>query len=301
MKRIIYLVCILSFWTIPICANIQFQFVEGIGQFGSSRGCFNSPSGITGDSQYLFICDSGNNRIVKLDPVLKTTDQFDALPDALYGLDHPQEIVLYQGNRILISDTQNNRIVQYNYQGNYVKSFGILGISNGEFDTPKGISETPNGNLIVVDSGNNRIQIFNPSIISQKSQSDVQFALTLVFGSDYLDHPYNCIVTRTGNFLVTSTFNNKVMLFDNNGNFIKSIWKSDSFLRTPTGLAQDETGNFYVVDTGNKRILYFDINGTILGTIDTHLVIPMDIWIMQDKLYVTDRGINQILVFQKMP
>jgi sugar lactone lactonase YvrE len=70
---------------------------------------------------------------------------------------------------------------------------------------------------------------------------------------------------------VADNQNNRIMIFDRSGNFIKS-WgtlgqKKDQF-HEPSGLVADDKSNIYVIDSWNSAIKGFDIKGKQIADID---------------------------------
>lgn len=81
---------------------------------------------------------------------------------------------------------------------------------------------------------------------------------------------------QTGNLYVGDVFNNRVNVFDGDGNFIKSFaegqfggLKPGRAFFGPSGVTFDETGNVYVGDFSNDRILKFTPEGEQIGSIGT--------------------------------
>jgi len=73
-----------------------------------------------------------------------------------------------------------------------------------------------------------------------------------------------------GNLLVLDSDNNRVQVFDGEGNF-KFFWGSqgekDGQLRDPVSIAIDRNGNVWITDTKNDRIQSFTPSGKWLKTI----------------------------------
>jgi sugar lactone lactonase YvrE len=81
---------------------------------------------------------------------------------------------------------------------------------------------------------------------------------------------------QTGNLYVGDVFNNRVNLFDGQGEFIKSFaegefggLKPGRAFFGPSGVTFDKTGNVYVGDFSNDRIIKFTESGELLGSFGT--------------------------------
>lgn len=138
--------------------NLNYISKVGGTTAGTGNLQFSSPRGLTTDGEFLWICDTGNDRIKKLRleglafvahygevdssnlPIAGTgNDSFDAPIDIWYNDGH-----------VFISDTGNNRIkIHRAYDFKFIKSFGDL-------SGPRGITGTKKY-LWVADYGNSRI------------------------------------------------------------------------------------------------------------------------------------------------
>ncbi len=285
-----------------IALKYKFTLIDVIGETGFLKGQFIKPSALTGDTRYLFICDTGNNRIVKYNMNLKTFDLFDNLPEEMFGLSNPMGILLYKGTIIFVSDTYNSRIVCFTYDGVYKMSYGELGINKAEFDNPQGLAIDIQGNLYIADSNNNRIQCFNLDFFNKITNINFRNSYKKSFGEDKLYFPTNLLTLKNNNIIVADTKNNSLKLFDTFGNLQETFFilnNQKSLLNTPLGIRKDTEENLYLADSQNKRVLYFDQNQNILGIISENLEEPADIFINGNTVYVSDRSLNKIFVFRR--
>ena len=106
---------------IPRAFNVTDQ-ISNIGDFyGSSNSHFRSPADIFVDiNDYIYVVDTGNNRIVKLNPDLETVNIF-------YGPDRPfsapQGIFVDSVGSIFVADTGNSRVVHLSSDGELIEQF----------------------------------------------------------------------------------------------------------------------------------------------------------------------------------
>jgi len=139
----------------------------------------HSPIGLAVDDQrgYLYIADSGNNRIRRVDrsgvisPVAGTGrfygDGGDGGPALLAKLSFPFGIAVARNGTLFISDTGNNRVREVTPAGQ-IQAFagtghgGFMGdggaASRAEFSAPEGIAVDTAGNLFVADTINQRVR-----------------------------------------------------------------------------------------------------------------------------------------------
>jgi len=166
----------------------DFAYVSEIGTEGSGADNFSSPSGITTDGTYLYVVDTGNNRIVKR----RCFDLTYVEEAGSWGGDYdkfnaPTDIT-YDGTYLYISDTGNNRIVKRLASDlSYYYRLGSVGSGNDNFDAPCGL--TNDGiYLYVVDSNNHRIVKRMLSDLSYVSEIGTEGT-----GNDQFDHPIGII------------------------------------------------------------------------------------------------------------
>jgi DNA-binding beta-propeller fold protein YncE len=111
---------------------------------------------------------------------------------------------------------------------------------------------------------------------SQQTRVDVRsrngdvlrsFELT---GAGLVGKPSGVAVDGAGNFVVADTDNDRVVVFDAAGGFVRAFDGSGSGageLRHPSGVAVDGAGSIYVADMFNHRVVVFDAAGRVLRTL----------------------------------
>ncbi|MCP4138635.1 MAG: VWA domain-containing protein [bacterium] len=119
--------------------NIQLQF----GKPGSGEGEFHGPEGACFDNRgYIYIVDSGNNRVQKFDDEGKYVLQFGETGDYDGQLKNPSDIAWYK-NRLYVTDSNNGRIVSFDESGNFIRN-----LLSKELELPRGISRSGSKLLI---------------------------------------------------------------------------------------------------------------------------------------------------------
>ncbi len=132
------------------------------GSFGSGDGQFSSPQGISIDSYgFVYIVDSGNNRIQKFDSIGNFVTKWGAAGSGDGQFSAPQGIAIDAHGFVYIVDGGNNRIQKFDANGNFIAKWGTAGSGDGQFNAPFGIAAGPTGFIFVSDTGNNRIQKFD--------------------------------------------------------------------------------------------------------------------------------------------
>jgi DNA-binding beta-propeller fold protein YncE len=133
---------------------------------------------------------------------------------------------------------------------------------------PGGVAiDRENRFLYVADTGNDVVDVFDAD----------SFKLLRQIGNPSTKHdqtdpgtfslPEGVAVDRDGNVYVTDTFNNRVEIFDADGQFISTFGKNGdgpANLERPKGIAVDCDGHIWVVDAAQNRVKVFNQQGRLL-------------------------------------
>ena len=208
-------------------------------------------------------------------------------------------VAITKDGHLLVTD--DHRIQKLTIDGVCLKSVGSWGCGQLEFHCPEGITIHPiTGQIFVADYHNNRIQVLNDDltfshIISLHGDKQLDHPRDVALDNDgylYIAEFYNhCItkVTTTGEYItrigskgsapgqlmtpssvaisnnilyVTEAGNNRVSIFDTNGQFLHSFTGTTSGKEFdyPRGIAIDTIDNLlYVSDTYNNRIVVYGL------------------------------------------
>lgn len=124
-----------------------------------------------------------------------------------------------------------------------------------------------------------------------------------IYGSDTAPMQKPMAVTVVDDRIyVTDTGNQRVQVFDYNGNPLSQFGKSGSGkgeFGFPYGIAADSKGNIYVADLKNGNISVFSKDGVFKNYFSnsTEIYRPAGLFIDGDNLYVTDLGLHKVKVF----
>ena len=255
----------------------------------------DGPSGVTVDEGgYIFIADTGNNRIRQIDPdgVITTLaggkDSGD-VANADGRLATPRDVAVHSNGIVYVADTGNHQIRGIDDTGMVTRVAGTEGLGDGGPATearllePTGLAIV-NDTIYITDTGNNRIRkVSADGVITTFAGSGERGD-----GGDdgpaleaQLNGPSGIAVDAVGNVFISDRLNNRVRRVDTNGiitNFAGSGERgpfhdrnaigdggpaTEARLILPTGLAFDEAGNLYITDPGNHRIRRVDTQGRI--------------------------------------
>jgi DNA-binding beta-propeller fold protein YncE len=146
---------------------------------------------------------------------------------------------------------------------------GSRGSGNGQFresPSPLGIAVASSGNVSVTDGGNSRVQVFDSQ--GNFIRTWGSFGSVVGGGNGLFDLPAGVAIGPSGNVFVVDGGNERVQVFDSQGNFIRK-WGSpngsgNGQFEAPWGVAADPSGNVFVAEAGNTRIQVFDTQGNFI-------------------------------------
>ncbi len=135
--------------------------VEPIGERGAGAGQFNFPTALALNGDSLWVGDTLNFRVQRLDPISgRPLESFGQLGTAPGEMPRMKGIAVDSTGHLWISDAHLDQVALFSPSGDYLMSIGGLGTGPGRFSFPAGIAAHPDGRVAVVDSLNRRIQVF---------------------------------------------------------------------------------------------------------------------------------------------
>ena len=200
--------------------------------------------------------------------------------------------------------------------------FGSTGTDDDEFNNPTDIILDKNAKMIfVVDSNNDRISVFEDD-----GDFDFEYGTFCDIaaiqncndnadgadddGDGQFDNPLAIARDALGKFFVVDSDNDRVQIFDDDGEFQSKFGSSDSGLDEYLGSAkgiviQETTKEILVSNIERDSISVFDSNGNFMfefdsfdGNDDFQNPTFMIIDNTQQMLYVTDSGNDRIVIFE---
>ena len=264
------------------------------GDNGSATSAtINNPMGVAVDSSNnLYIADSGNNRIRKVNAsgIITTfagtgTSGYSGDGGAATSakINNPAGVVVDAAHNLFIVDTGNQcvRKIGTNNIINTVAGNGTNGFSgdggvatNANLFNPQNVSVDGIGNLFIADSINNRIRkVGTNGIISTMAGwivNDTNFATNVTFniaigiasdsvGNIYIADSYNNRIRELGtNGIVSTVAGNGIASYSGDG----GVATNASF-RNIWSVTVDSVGNIFIPDRLNNRVRKVDTNGIV--------------------------------------
>lgn len=272
--------------------TISLQF----GAKGTGSGELRFPYGLASDPTTgdIFVCDTGNNRVVRFTSLGKYVSSFGSGGTGQGQFRMPQALALNaDGSSLYMVDTGNHRVQQFDLtqtQPTFTRLWGQQGSKNGEFNYPRDICVDSAGTVYILDSGNNRIQRF---------KLDGTHMMTLATDLGF-SNPHGMVLDGQGGILVVDTGNAQIAKIGPSGKIVWRIGGKGSQtgkFRNPKHIVTDSQTDFFVADTDNYRIQRFDSAGRFLE----HFGVFQEFFSPQSmtlgtngKLYVVDSNTHRV-------
>ena len=226
-------------------------FLDIIGTKGSGQGQLGAPNGIAIDhTGNIYVADAGNHRVQKLSADGKLIAEWRGPDVGFYG---PRRIAIGPDDSVYVMDQGRTRVVKLSPDGQVLAVWGTKGSGDGQFDDPASVAVDPMANKVyVADPRNKRIQVFD---------SDGKFLTKWIvpeWGGQYGFEDL-AIDSKNGRLYASSANINAVLIFDLNGNRIRSLTpKPPDVLDGPSALAL-ANGKLYVLNMHGNRVTVIDL------------------------------------------
>jgi sugar lactone lactonase YvrE len=184
-----------------------------------------------------------------------------------------------KGHIFVYTRSGDTRLFEFDQNGNYVREIG-QGVYGLEF--AHAVRVDRDDNIWTVDEGTNMVIKFNPEgrvvmVLGRRPEpvaGAFDSTLPAAPAEKYrFGRPTDVTWDPQGNIFVSDGYvNSRVVKFDKNGRFVKSVGSrgsAPSQLNTPHSITSDAQGNIYVADRGNARVQVFDNDLNLKTIYDT--------------------------------
>lgn len=283
------------------------------GRPGDGPGEFRGPVGVAvDDSGYVYITDSGNDRIQKFTADGKFVAAWGSTGAAVGRLRRPMHVRLGPGGVLYVAEYLNDRIQVFTLAGTPV---GLLVAdttsSTSALDAPGGVAVSPDGREVwIADFYHHRVAVFTREgrylrqvgAPGRGIRGKLHYPTDVVFGPD-------------GTAYVADAYNNRVQRFAQDGRVLGAwggplgsglpgSWRG--WFRVATGVAVDSAGEIYAADFYNNRVQKFGPTGGFIaewgaaGTGPGEFERPTAVAVAANGwVYVVDFGNNRVQVFRR--
>ncbi len=255
------------------------------------------PGGLAVDKyDNLYVCDQGNNRILKFDTGLIPIREAGGYgsDDGLFKL--PVDIIVDGDNRVLVSDASNRRIQQFDTALFFRSQMRLEDPDDPlKFGSPSGIAVSRDGSLRIADHERNDLIFLNNAGVFEEIVGDLGYR-----GGQLYD-PQGVAVDKEDNVYVCDAGNGRVAVYDKYGEYQRSIELDE--LERPVAIVIDESSRLWILDQQSSRIFLCTPKGLplisqplqILGA-KTPLEKTADMIFLNDgRLVISDSGNNRLL------
>jgi len=181
-------------------------------------------------------------------------------------------LAMDDSDRLFVSDTRFHRVLVFDRDHKVEGSIG-----EGLIDPGGMVVDNENRFLYVADAALDQVLVFDADkldLIRKIGTAGKGHTLT---EAGQFSVPTNVALDADNNLYVTDTYNNRVEVFDADGNFIRAWGKAGdrpgTFMR-PKGIAVDVDGHVWVADAMQDRVQCFTPEGQLLIWMGGHGSLP---------------------------
>ena len=133
---------------------------RAFGRRGEAPGELNYPVAIAAAAGGLWVGDTLNFRLQKLDPEGRSLSSFGSLGDAAGETPRIKGVAVDRDGHLWVTDAHLDQVALYDGDGAFLIGLGRTGGGPEGFVFPAGVAAHPDGRVAVVDSLNRRLKIF---------------------------------------------------------------------------------------------------------------------------------------------
>lgn len=141
--------------------QFEVTFLNAWGGFGTGNGQFKSPYDMAATDSYVYVADTGNNRIQKFTTSGMFVSAWGSLGIGPGQFNGPRGVGVDPWGNVFVADTENHRIQKFDANGNFITAWGGLGTGALQFNRPYSVAIANDGRVFVADYDNARFRAFD--------------------------------------------------------------------------------------------------------------------------------------------
>lgn len=261
------------------------------------------PYGIAFDSRGLaYVADQRVGAVFIFNPETRETQLIRNGYEAHFGWING--LAIDDDDRLFVSDARMHRVLIFNPKHELESQ-----ITEGLVD-PVGMAiDTENRFLYVVDTQQDQVIVYDADTLKLLRRIGTGGKNHFLTTPGDFGAPQGVALDKDGDVYVTDTLNNRVEIFDADGNFISTFGKNGdgpgSFAR-PKGIAIDADGHIWVADEVQDRLQVFNRDGQLLtyigqghgelpGQFKTLIGVAID---KQNRVFTTEQLPGRLQIFR---
>ena len=201
-------------------------------------------------------------------------------------------------DRVFVVDSGKHRISVFSKDLKLETYFG-----DDQLKTPTGIAVDPENRLIyVVDTEKEHVAVFDADTFKFVRNIGRPMKDVSDDAPGAMAKPTNVTVDEDALVYVSDTLNDRIQVFDADGNFVR-MWGKEGdaagYFARPKGLSIDSDGHIWVADAFLNYVQIFDQDGHLLGYMGGGGTYPGQFSVTADVL--VDRKTNRVFVTDQYP
>lgn len=261
-----------------------------------------SPYGIAIDSKGLvYVADPRVGAVFIFNTETREVHLIRNGRDAKFGMINC--VAIDDGDRLFVSDGKLRRVLVFD------ANHKVQGVVDEGMQDPVGLAiDTENRLLYVVDTQQDQVLVYDADSYKLLRRIGTGGKNHFLTSPGDFGAPSNVALDKDGNVYVSDTMNNRVEIFDADGNFISLFGKhgdGPGYLARPKGIAVDGDGHIWVVDQMQDRVQVFNREGQLLTYFGEHGNYPGQFASAagiaidkQNRVFVTDQYPGRLQMFR---
>jgi DNA-binding beta-propeller fold protein YncE len=261
------------------------------------------PYGIAVDSKGLvYVADQRVGAVFIFNPETRETQLIRNGFEAHFGWING--LAIDDDDRLFVSDGKMHRVIIFNAKHD------VEGQVTEGLQDPVGIAlDTMNRFLYVVDTQQDQVIVYDADTLKLLRRIGTGGKNHFLTSPGDFGAPQGVALDKDGNVYVTDTLNNRVEIFDADGNFISLFGKhgdGPGYFARPKGIAVDGDGHIWVADQMEDRLQVFNREGQLLtyigsghgelpGQFKTLVGVAID---KQNRVFTTEQEPGRLQVFR---